>query len=452
MDSANSSGSMSMQSSSGADEEYDSRAHAPSSLLLSSPYITNTLPLPHPPPQHHHMFLQDPLLSNYLDPMQTSDIMWSKPNHNNNQSDLLGSFILPSSSSQQQGGGGGGGGAAVATTHGQNQEVPAAPCRGVSNNNIPNNRVVRNNPKKRSRASRRAPTTVLTTDTTNFRAMVQEFTGIPPPPFTSSPFPRTRFDLFAAASSSLMDPSPPPPPYLLRPFPQRLLHHPLPPPPPYSNNNNNSILDNLFPSNNSTTAINFQQPAISSSSSLGTGGDVLLKHNPLNPAILNFQNVLQQQQAPPPKYLSSDHDAVASKAQASSLEIPPPINSGEVGVFEELGLGEAHLNKNVNASGVHLHHHENKTNGPSREEWAQRTATLITNNDCEGGREREGENSGGGAKVPQQQHYSSPSSDFLRGENTTKGADQCTVVAAPPRTSQGMLESWINCSSHHNLS
>ncbi|PWA89583.1 VQ motif-containing protein [Artemisia annua] len=34
------------------------------------------------------------------------------------------------------------------------------------------------NPKKRTRASRRAPTTVLTTDTTNFRQMVQEFTGI----------------------------------------------------------------------------------------------------------------------------------------------------------------------------------------------------------------------------------------------------------------------------------
>ncbi|KAL9245738.1 hypothetical protein vseg_019355 [Gypsophila vaccaria] len=48
------------------------------------------------------------------------------------------------------------------------------------------------NPKKRSRASRRAPTTVLTTDTNNFRQMVQEFTGIPAPPFSG----RTRLDLF----------------------------------------------------------------------------------------------------------------------------------------------------------------------------------------------------------------------------------------------------------------
>lgn len=36
--------------------------------------------------------------------------------------------------------------------------------------------------KKRSRASRRAPTTVLRTDASNFRSMVQEFTGIPSVP------------------------------------------------------------------------------------------------------------------------------------------------------------------------------------------------------------------------------------------------------------------------------
>lgn len=36
--------------------------------------------------------------------------------------------------------------------------------------------------KKRSRASRRAPTTVLRTDAANFRSMVQEFTGIPSVP------------------------------------------------------------------------------------------------------------------------------------------------------------------------------------------------------------------------------------------------------------------------------
>ncbi|KAJ4878625.1 VQ motif-containing protein [Raphanus sativus] len=72
------------------------------------------------------------------------------------------------------------------------------------------------NLKKRSRVSRRAPTTVLTTDTSNFRAMVQEFTGSPSTPFTgslSSSFPRSRFDLFSPSSSSRP----------LKPFPHKLI-------------------------------------------------------------------------------------------------------------------------------------------------------------------------------------------------------------------------------------
>ncbi|KAI3457645.1 hypothetical protein Pfo_014308 [Paulownia fortunei] len=39
--------------------------------------------------------------------------------------------------------------------------------------------------RRRSRASRRTPTTLLNTDTTNFRAMVQRFTGGPTIPFAS---------------------------------------------------------------------------------------------------------------------------------------------------------------------------------------------------------------------------------------------------------------------------
>lgn len=40
--------------------------------------------------------------------------------------------------------------------------------------------------RRRSRASRRTPTTLLNTDTTNFRAMVQQFTGGPTAPFAAS--------------------------------------------------------------------------------------------------------------------------------------------------------------------------------------------------------------------------------------------------------------------------
>ncbi|PKU76812.1 VQ motif-containing protein 22 [Dendrobium catenatum] len=38
-------------------------------------------------------------------------------------------------------------------------------------------------PRKRSRASRRTPTTLLNTDASNFRTMVQQFTGVPSAPY-----------------------------------------------------------------------------------------------------------------------------------------------------------------------------------------------------------------------------------------------------------------------------
>ncbi|KAL7127765.1 hypothetical protein ABFS83_14G273500 [Erythranthe nasuta] len=56
-------------------------------------------------------------------------------------------------------------------------------------------RAVRKTPKKRSRVSNRNPTTVLTTDATNFRQMVQQFTGIPATPLSGGP-PRS-LDLFS---------------------------------------------------------------------------------------------------------------------------------------------------------------------------------------------------------------------------------------------------------------
>ncbi|WOK96259.1 hypothetical protein Cni_G04966 [Canna indica] len=70
------------------------------------------------------------------------------------------------------------------------------------------------NSKKRSRASRRAPTTVLTTDSSNFRAMVQQFTGIPSPPFVGAPYVRARLNLPHSGTlfQPYSDPPPPPPP------------------------------------------------------------------------------------------------------------------------------------------------------------------------------------------------------------------------------------------------
>jgi hypothetical protein len=92
---------------------------------------------------------------------------------------------------------------------------PAAPPRGS---------------RKRARASRRAPTTVLTTDTSNFRAMVQEFTGIPAPPFAggAASGARSRLDHLFPSRSSATSAFP----QYLRPFAHnKQLHHAYPPPP-----------------------------------------------------------------------------------------------------------------------------------------------------------------------------------------------------------------------------
>ncbi|KAK8951061.1 hypothetical protein KSP39_PZI003479 [Platanthera zijinensis] len=117
--------------------------------------------------------------------------------------------------------------------------------------------------KKRARASRRAPTTVLTTDTSNFRAMVQEFTGIPAPPFaTSSSFSRPRLDLFHSAASA--------PAFLLRPFAQKIQ--------PAAPSSSNSV---GIPSNTLPSSASIQNQNLFFSS-----------QDPL----LNLQSMLQEQQ------------------------------------------------------------------------------------------------------------------------------------------------------------
>ncbi|XP_061345150.1 uncharacterized protein LOC133291000 [Gastrolobium bilobum] len=471
MDSGNSSGSI--QSTSGDDEEYDSRAESSfSAFLNNSPSLTHVGPFsnstttnlpnanPHPlPPQHHHnnnTHMFDPL-SNYLDPIQrhTSfpnpnsllnlDVMWSKPARSEPNPTDLGSLIPCSSSStspqnqafvQTRGNNT----AAFLATH--NNLASESGSRGLlsvsaANNDQANNTNMVRNPKKRSRASRRAPTTVLTTDTTNFRAMVQEFTGIPAPPFPSSSFPRSRFDLFGSASTSTMRSTHLDPPYLLRPFAHKLPHlHPFPP--------SSSMMDTLLvASNNSTNST-------TNSTSIDHLGLLKQPHQPLNfnmhNPVLNFQT--------PPKYPLDKSSVLVSKTQ-TSLEIPPSSDSFlKMGVFEELGLRHDRVNANV--SGLH----QNMVSSPSvrvgslssgnnnlsnaSTAWAQRTDT-ITNNDC---------GHGGGAMMSLsgtdnysnvterdtngKVHYSASSSDF-HGE---KGPE-CTVAAR----SEGMVESWINCSS-----
>ncbi|KAF3506472.1 hypothetical protein F2Q69_00004745 [Brassica cretica] len=167
MDSGNSS---SMQSSSGGggdQEEYDSRADQSLSALFNNNATTGSSNIA-------GRTQLDSLMANYFNTgWSTDNTLWSTTTN-------------PTDGSRPQP---------------QPQPMPSEPVfftntdqenlRVVSNTNtntntsspigsVPTDKktglATTRNPKKRSRVSRRAPTTVLTTDTSNFRAMVQEFT------------------------------------------------------------------------------------------------------------------------------------------------------------------------------------------------------------------------------------------------------------------------------------
>ncbi|CAL0306581.1 unnamed protein product [Lupinus luteus] len=402
MDSGNSSSSL--QSSNGGGDE--------SSSFFA--FLNNNPPPQAPTPfsisTNHNMF---ETLSSYLDPTQPSsssllnlDMMWSK-NHRSEPN--LTHLPCSSPSLHNQETSLSREASFSAFHHNTNLLTQGGGSRGLVSssasaaiNNDQGHNLVRN-PKKRSRASRRAPTTVLTTDTTNFRAMVQEFTGIPAPPFTSH-FPRTRLNLFAPlhhasstipSTSTLLDPS-----FLLRPFAHKFQQHPFPP------SSSSTLL--LASNNNSTnsTAINYP---------LNFNN---MHNNNLN--ILTFQNTNTLQQPPP---------------QQPSLEIPIPSDGYiKMGVLEEIGLRHADINNNyTNISGLHQQKIQNmapsgnnnlSTSASSMDQWPHKTDTVLTN-----------------GKV---QHFTSASSlsDF-HGEKLPRST---TTVAAA--RGEGMVESWINCSSH----
>ncbi|EYU21157.1 hypothetical protein MIMGU_mgv1a024470mg [Erythranthe guttata] len=216
MDSGNSG---SMQSSSGGDEQdFDSRAGSESisSFFNPSSHFRSTISAaaPHPPPPPylpHHQIQNPTFFDHYMNTNDNHDLIWSRPglirseHHDNYYAPHFGN-----------------------TSSSSSLPIPTSTAAAEGHaGRAPPQASVPKNPKKRTRASRRAPTTVLTTDTTNFRQMVQEFTGIPAAPFSGgSPYPR-RMDLFSAASSlrsgghlgPLLRPSssttPPPPPSFL---------------------------------------------------------------------------------------------------------------------------------------------------------------------------------------------------------------------------------------------
>ncbi|KAL6554844.1 hypothetical protein OROGR_006102 [Orobanche gracilis] len=212
MDSGNSG---SPQSSDGGDESYDSRAAAGDDSIFINTHPPQPLfdPYANYPQQFHHL----------------------NPNHfNNPNAAWSGSTSVRSDPSPNH-------------HEAINFSMPSPV--GVDENNPgegTSTSAAARNPKKRSRVSRRAPTTVLTTDTTNFRSMVQEFTGIPAPPFGDSSFPRSnRLDNLFGSRSASFDVAAAP--YLRRPFHQQTV-----PTPPFlvSSSTSNNITTSLPTSNN----------------------------------------------------------------------------------------------------------------------------------------------------------------------------------------------------------
>ncbi|GMI82857.1 hypothetical protein HRI_001955000 [Hibiscus trionum] len=170
------SGNSSMQSSGGDDEEeYESRTE-------SVPPFFNSHHQNHPPT------FFDPS-ANFLNPQPDNSLLnldgvgflsqRSEPNCTLDFGNLQGS----------------------SSSHGligQGLYPSSSPMQSRPSTKSDQKRVVKN-PKKRTRASRTTPTTILTTDTMNFRAIVQEFTGVPAPPFSGSSYSR-RLDLFGSGS------------------------------------------------------------------------------------------------------------------------------------------------------------------------------------------------------------------------------------------------------------
>lgn len=189
MASGNSGGSIQSSSSGGGDEEYDSRTESISSFLNKNPpNFASLTSSPHPPfPPHQN--LASYYNSHIIPSAQNLDLYSpSTPNFQYSNINISDGMIWPEGLRSESN----------SDTLRSNQSL-----QGSSQGNAvrPSSQPeVTKNPKKRTRASRRAPTTVLTTDTTNFRQMVQEFTGIPTAPFPGSPYPR-RMNLLSGASA-----------------------------------------------------------------------------------------------------------------------------------------------------------------------------------------------------------------------------------------------------------
>lgn len=309
----------SLQSSSGGEEEYDSRGETITTFLNPSSHLGLVSPssstsqgqfLSHSA-LFDHNFQQS--LATALNSQYNNALVWplglrSEPNYGS----LLNS--APSSSQplllahHHQGL------AAGNTNQGLQQPlVETTNVVGRSAHSLQSDQP--KNPKKRTRASRRAPTTVLTTDTTNFRQMVQEFTGIPAGPFSGgggggSLYSR-RLDLFSTAGSSMRTAHSDP----LGAF----HHHPLRP------SAQKPQMPSFIPSSSNT---NFQLSTEVGVTKQGHQQSSSTLFNMEADQILTFQPLLQPSSLPlslknPLGNHESDEPAFGSKSQGSNSHLSP---------------------------------------------------------------------------------------------------------------------------------
>ncbi|GAU19093.1 hypothetical protein TSUD_79150 [Trifolium subterraneum] len=369
MDSVNTSRSGSMQSSTSCNHEIDQKyddSRAKSSISPNFLNNNNQQPSTHVGPfttMCHSLYFHTSQTTEQPLPNINLDTMWSGTARSepNKTGHITGLMPCSSSSSLLQ--------HQIMNNNYNNGSVHLATnCDHTRNDQARNNTSTNNtdvqvrnrNPKKRSRASRRAPTTVLTTDITNFRAMVQEFTGIPESsPFITSShhFPRTRLDLFASSSPITSFP-----PYnLLRPFAQKLNnqpHHPIPPP------SSSSIHNQL-----SCSVDNSKQPL----------NNIFNMQNQNQNQVFSFQTIHRTPQRQKYEFPFGNSSVTVSKTQIPSLETPSIIDDPHLKMghgFEELGI----LRQDCVGS---------KNNGSK--EWVQENVThdTITNNDCDDSAGRE---------------------------------------------------------------
>nr|XP_043618099.1 probable WRKY transcription factor protein 1 [Erigeron canadensis] len=309
MDSSNSG---SFQSSSGgaatgaADaEEYDSRTQSISSFLnptTSNFNNLNHLLQPPPPPLH-----SDSTSFFNPNPFHDPGSLWTGPLQPANRSNLTNfntttnyaNINNPNNNNNNNN-----------TNTNSNTNMGHGSDLSNHSNNTRNHQMGVNikNPKKRTRASRRAPTTVLTTDTTNFRQMVQEFTGIPAAPFTTGgPFSR-RLDLFRPSPQKLQ--------------PQSIL-------PPYSSNNNISTTGATSSSNYNLPPSNIHDQFQKQPSSLMD----LQNNNP----VVSFQSLLQTTL---PHQQQSNHDLSGFSKRWRGQDEKMEGFEGVIGNNQNIGVGK----------------------------------------------------------------------------------------------------------------